>query len=93
MYSRTRRNNKKQYKRNKSRKIGGSGYYLALDKNPPGGLSTVKSYDSCCPPVFKSHLTSNKVNTTWKPCMNNYNVSGGRRKLKKNRKSRKNRKY
>jgi hypothetical protein len=51
---------------------------LALDKNAPGGLSTVKSYDSCCPPVFKSHLTSNKVN--------NYNVPGGRRKIKKSRK-------
>lgn len=46
-----RRNKKK--KKNTIKK-GGNGYYLALDKCPPGGLSTIKGYDNY--PIFPGQL-------------------------------------
>ena len=54
--------------------IGGNGYYLSLDSCPPGGLSTVKGYDSCCPPVFSGELTGNTSNYIYNPFQNQYYV-------------------
>merc|ERR1711871_335363 len=54
--------------------IGGNGYYLSLDSCPPGGLSTVKGYDSCCPPVFSGQLTGNTNNYIYNPFKNQYYV-------------------
>ena len=75
---------------------GGNGYYLSLDSCPPGGLSTVKGYDSCCPPVFSGKLTGNTNNYVYNPFQNQYyvpslqqniqvksNIKGGKKNNKK----------
>ena len=54
--------------------MGGNGYYLSLDSCPPGGLSTVKGYDSCCPPVFSGQLTGSTSNYVYNPFQNQYYV-------------------
>lgn len=51
----------------------GGGYYLSLDSCSPGGLSTVKGYDDCCPPIFKGQLTGNNETINWNPSQ--YNIS------------------
>ena len=66
-------------------KMSGGGYYLALDHCPPGGLSNVKGYDNCCPPMFSGDLSGNTDSTIWNPlCQNPYAVPpiGGRKKRK-----------
>jgi len=67
-------------------KMKGGGYYLALDNCPPGGLSNVKGYDDCCPPVFSGKLSGSTESTIWNPlCENAYAVPpiGGYKKTKK----------
>lgn len=85
-------------KNKKFNQYGGNGYYLSLDNCPPGGLSTVKGYDSCCPPVFSGKLTGNTNNYIYNPFQNQYyvpalqqniqvkNTTGGNQKTKKNKK-------
>ena len=85
-------------KNNHFNQYGGSGYYLSLDSCPPGGLSTVKGYDSCCPPVFSGELTGNTNNYIYNPFQNQYyvpslqpniqikNNTGGNKKTRRNKK-------
>ena len=61
--------------------LGGNGYYLSLDSCPPGGLSTVKGYDSCCPPVFSGSLTGNNQNSIYNPFENKYYVPALQQKM------------
>ena len=41
--------------KNKKQK-GGTGYYLAIEKCPIGGLPVVQGYSKCCPPIFNGPL-------------------------------------
>jgi len=68
----------------------GGGYYLSLDSCAPGGLSTVKGYDDCCPPIFKGQLSGNNETINWNPFQNPYDISqiqgGSKKRTNKNNK-------
>ena len=51
----TKRTNKR-----KNKMKGGQGYYLKLD-DLINNMPVVKSYDSCCPPLFDGKLLTNKI--------------------------------
>lgn len=71
----------------KSLKKKGAGYYLALDSCPPGGLSTVKGYDDCCPPMFSGSLSGLSNSSNWDPlCNNPVQIGTSRKKYRKSKK-------
>ena len=78
-------------KKRKNNIKSGSGYYLALDSCPPGGLSTVKGYDDCCPPMFSGSLSGISSSTNWDPnCNNSVQIGTSRRKQKSRKLKKKN---
>ena len=52
-------NNRKKTTNNR-KMIGGEGYYLKLD-DLINNMPVVKSYNSCCPPLFDGKLLTNKI--------------------------------
>ena len=56
----TTNNRKKTINNRKTKMRGGEGYYLKLD-DLINNMPVVKSYDSCCPPLFDGKLLTNKI--------------------------------
>ena len=56
----TTNNGQKTTKNKKTKMRGGVGYYLKLD-DLINNMPVVKSYDSCCPPLFDGKLLTNKI--------------------------------
>ena len=50
----------KRTTKRKTKMKGGQGYYLKLD-DLINNMPVVKSYDSCCPPLFDGKLLTNKI--------------------------------
>jgi len=81
--------------KHKNKKQRASGYYLALDNCPPGGLSTVKGYDDCCPPIFSGSLSGSSQSYNWNPeCGNPIQIGHSRNpKFRKSSSLQKTKKY